>query len=516
MAFPYLSFICLTPVIGGLLLFLLPAERKRLLRISALVISLLPLLATFCLLSRFDRSISGLQFVERFTWISAINVDYFLGVDGLSMMMIFLTAWLTPLSILASFSIEKNIKTYFFLFLLLQTGMFGVFMALNFFHFFIFWELGLVPMFFLIKVWGSENRHYAAYKFFVYTLFGSVAMLLTFQFIYIATGSFDFIQLAQMGQSGVLSSKLLALSQRLGLPFTLGQVGTIAFLAISLAFAIKVPLWPFHTWLPDAHTQAPTAASMVLAGVLLKMGVYGFLRICLPFFPEVARHLTPFISWLILASIILGAFAAMAQQDLKRMIAYSSVNHMGYCMLGIFAATRQLGFLESTTAKAAALNGALLQMFTHGISAGALFFMVGVLYDRAHTRQLDAFGGLRKVMPVLAGLMSIAAFASLGLPGLSGFVSEFLIFRGGFALLTPFTIGATLGLLITAIYLLQMIAKIFHGPLKKDPSHHWHDMTFREIATAAPFILFMFWVGLYPAPFIRLTNQAVIKMIGIF
>ena len=369
-------------------------------------------------------------------------------------------------------------------------------------------------MFFLIKVWGSENRHYAAFKFFVYTLFGSIAMLLSFQFIYLATGSFDFIQLAKLGQSGLLSSKLALLAGRLGLPLSAKQVSTIAFLAISLAFAIKVPLWPFHTWLPDAHTQAPTAGSMVLAGVLLKMGVYGFLRICLPFFPEVAQRLAPTLSWLVLASILFGALAAMAQKDLKRMIAYSSVNHMGLCMLGILAVTRPIGLLDSTVAKASALNGALLQMLTHGVSAGALFFMVGVLYDRAHTRQLDAFGGVRKVMPVFAGLMAISTFASLGLPGLSGFTSEFLIFRGAFSLLTPFTVAATFGLLVTAVYLLSMIQKIFHGPLNE--THPWTDVTVREILTALPFILLMFWIGIYPSPFIRITNQAVLQMIGIF
>lgn len=512
--FPLLSFICLTPLGGALLLLVIPSGQKKLLRLTALEVSLLPLFAVLWLLTRFDRSLSSLQFVERLPWIPAIDVEYFLGVDGLSLMMVLLTAWLTPLSILASFSVEKNVKSYLSLFLLLETGMFGVFLALNFFHFFIFWEMGLVPMFFLIKVWGAENRDYAAFKFFVVTLLGSIAMLLSFQFIYLATGSFDFIQLAEWGQSGFLQSRLAALVERLGLPLTVAQVSTIAFLSISLAFAIKVPLWPFHTWLPDAHTQAPTAGSMVLAGVLLKMGVYGFLRICLPFFPEVARTLAPTLSWLALASILFGALAAMAQEDLKRMIAYSSVNHMGYCMLGIFAATKPLGFLDPTTAKAAALNGALLQMFTHGVSAGALFFMVGVLYDRAHTRKLDDFGGLRKAMPVFTGLMAISTFASLGLPGLSGFVSEFLIFRGTFSLLTPFTVAATFGLLITAVYLLSMIQKIFHGPLSE--THSWTDMTAREMLTALPFLLFMFWIGLYPSPFIRLTNQAVLQMIGIF
>ncbi len=503
MDFPLLSVINLSPLAGGLLLLCLPSERKTLLRWGAFLLSLVPFVLSLYLVSRFDRVSHAFQWVEKFPWIPAIHVDYFLAVDGLSLTMIFLTTFLTPLAILASFSVAKNVKTYLFLFLLLESGMLGVFMALNFFHFFLFWEIGLIPMFLLIKVWGSEDRHYAAFKFFVYTLFGSVAMLLTFQFFYLATNTFNFTELAELSRSGLLKAQLYFLVKRLGLTLSPQTIMTIGFFCVSLAFAIKVPIWPFHTWLPDAHTQAPTAGSMLLAGVLLKMGVYGFLRVVLPIFPEVARSLAPYLALLALASIVFGAFAAMAQTDLKRMIAYSSINHMGYCMLGIFAIASQ----GNAEAKASALNGVLLQMFNHGISAAALFFMVGVLYDRAHTRDFSQFGGLRKTMPVFAGLMGIATFSSLGLPGLNGFISEFLIFRGSFPLLTRLTLLATVGLLVTALYLLTMLERLFHGPPGKHPA--LPDIQARELAVAIPLVAFMFIIGVYPAPFLRLANQTV-------
>jgi len=504
------------PLAGGLLVLAAPRQRASLHRWIALVTSLGALAVAMVIWGRFDRSSAGIQFEECFPWIRPVNVFYHVGIDGLSMTMVLLTAVITPLCILASWSISANTRLYMFLFLLLQVGMFGVFTALNFIHFFVFWEMGLVPMFFLIKLWGGERRDYAAFKFFIYTMAGSVAMLLVFQFLYLATGTWDFIELAGIaGGDDGLAGPLRDLVERLGIRLPLATCAGLGFAGVALAFAIKVPIWPFHTWLPDAHTEAPTAGSIILAGVLLKMGVYGFLRAALPLFPDVAARFAMPLALLALASIILGAFAAMRQQDVKRMIAYSSVNHMGYCMLGIFAAAHAAAGPGFDGARADALNGAILQMFNHGITAGALFFLVGVIYDRAHTRSLLDFGGLRRVMPVYAGIMGIAAFSSIGLPGLNGFISEFLIFKGAFPILTPIVAAATLGLVITAVYLLAMLDKLFHGPVNE----RWAelpDMGRREILIAAPFLTYIFLVGVWPRPLLDVSNPAVLALIRLF
>jgi len=519
-SFPYLTIITWLPLLGGIVVLVLPRARESVARWTALGFSLAAFLIAFMMWMRFDPSAGGpdrLQFVERYPWIPSLGVDYFLGIDGLSVTMVLLTAIITPVAILASFNIQDRPRLYFFLFLLLETGMLGVFTALNFFHFFLFWESSLVPMFFLIKMWGGKNRDYAAFKFFVYTMAGSVAMLLVFQFIFLSTArTFDFMELARMAQEpGGLPARISAWFLGHGFAIPERTVGAIAFCAISLAFAIKVPMWPFHTWLPDAHTEAPTAGSIVLAGVLLKMGVYGFLRVVLPLFPEVTVAMAPYLAYLAIASVIFGAFAAMAQSDVKRMIAYSSVNHMGYCTLGIVAAVLAAEPGAFLASRASALNGTILQMFNHGITAGALFLLVGMIYDRAHTRNLDDFGGLRRVMPVFAGLMGIATFSSIGLPGLNGFVSEFMIFRGAFALLPGMTLLATIGLVVTAIYLLVMIQKIFLGPVNP----RWsglRDLTAHEIVTAAPLIFFMFYIGVYPRPLIDATNDAVVELLRLF
>jgi len=505
------------PLVGALVLLFVPKTNARAIKSLALVTSLAALGFALLLLLKFDSAQSGYQWGMKVAWIKAIHVDYYTGVDGMSMVLVLLTAVLMPLAIWASWGIDRHVKTYFFLFLLLETAMFGVFTALNFVHWFLFWEAGLVPAFFLIKIWGGENRNYAALKFFLYTLVGSITMFLGFQTLYLATGEWNFDKLAELAQSGQLTGMIGDFAAKLGIAWPASCCAFLVFLGVLLGFAVKVPIWPLHTWLPDAYTQAPTATSMVLTGVLSKMGVYGFLRILLPIFPVEMADSAMWLAVLTLITIVFGAVAGIYQKDIKRMISYSSINHVAFCILGIVAVAHSAGGVASAvTEKAAALNGAILQMFTHGISAAALFYLAGLLQDRAGgLRDMTAFGGLRKTMPVFCGLMGISAFASLGLPGLSGFVSEFLIFKGALPILTPVTILATLGLLATAIFLLRMLQFIFYCPLNE----RWKtlpDLSTREIFTAFPFIFAMFFIGIYPAPLVDLANGWTVELIRIF
>jgi len=496
MGFPVLTLVTFMPLLGALIVLLLPAANTRAIKQVAVITALVTLALGVIIWAAYDRGAGGLQLQERAAWIPSIGVDYHMGVDGVSVPLILLTTLLTPLCLwYSSFTIRERVKEFFFLFLLLETGMLGTFAALDLVLFYVFWELGLVPMYFLIGVWGGAKREYAAIKFFLYTLTGSVAMLLGFLYVYFSTGTFSIPDAAASMEA----------MRPFGANFT---VVSLAFWGIFLAFAIKLPLWPFHTWLPDAHTEAPTAGSVILAGVLLKLGGYGFVRILLPVFPSAFRYWAPLVATLAVISIVYGALVCIAQWDLKRLIAYSSVSHMGYVMLGIAAAAYALGTPQQATSGAIALNGAVLQMFSHGLITGSLFFLVGVIYDRAHTRDLRAFGGLGSIVPYFYGFMLVAAFASLGLPGLAGFWAEFMVFRGALAIMPVAAVVGGLGIVFTAGYILWKIMQhVFLGP----PNEKWlklPDMHSWEIITLAPLMASIVLVGLYPTPLVNIINTA--------
>ncbi|MDF1500942.1 MAG: NADH-quinone oxidoreductase subunit M [Anaerolineales bacterium] len=504
-----LSLILFSPVAGALLVFLVPGDRVRSIRWVAFLASLVPLGLSLWLWFAFDPGMQGYQFVEQAIWYEAINSSYHLGVDGISVPMVLLTTLLTPLAILISWSVEQNVRTYMMLFLMLATGMLGVFMSLDLLLFFVFWEVGLIPMYFLINQWGSENREYASFKFLIYTMAGSLGLLLAIQLIGVAAGTFDLITITQ--QWSTLSQPLTML----GLPITLSiaTVKKIAFWAFVVAFAIKVPVWPFHTWLPDAHTEAPTAGSMILAGVLLKLGAYGFLRLILPLYPVEAKFYAGVLALLATLAIVLGAFAAWGQDDFKRLVAYSSVNHMGFVVLGIAAAA----FAQATPLVAdgvIAVNGAVLQMFNHGLSAAGMFLLVGVVYDRAHTRDLNKLGGLFPLAPMYGGILIFTAMASLGLPGLNGFVSEFLVVRGAWPVFSFYTALSMLGLLITGAYILKGIAKVLHGPLNEEWVGHEMEINRREILAMAPLMVLMLFIGVWPKWILSVINETVLRLFG--
>jgi NADH-quinone oxidoreductase subunit M len=514
MSFPYLTVITLLPLIGAILIAGLESPRSPWPRRFALAVSFLALLTVACLWARFDGTNPEVQFVERYAWIPAINVQYFLGIDGIGLLMLVLSALVVPFALLAAGRDVDNPRAFCSLMLLLQAGLFGTFTALNFVHWFVFWELSLVPAYFLIKLWGGPNRTAAATQFFIYTLVGSVTMLLGFMAIFLSTGSFDFLELAEKvrGVDGGLMSYFTVKLAWYGL--SPQSLATLIFAGVFLGFAVKVPLFPFHTWLPLTYTEAPSVVTMVLTGVMSKMGVYGFLRILLPLFPEQMRSILTPLLWLSVATIIFSAFAAFAQRDLKRVMAYSSINHLGYCLLGIFAVAKwtenEPGWINQ---KAAALNGVVLQMFNHGITAAALFCFIALLERRTGRRGLDDFGGLRKVAPVFCGLMGISVFASLGLPGLNGFVGEFLIFKGAFPLATWATVLAVVGLLITAVFLLTVVQRVFHGPFNTAWAG-FPDLTARERWLLAPAILLMFAIGIYPQSLVQIVNPAVMQLIS--
>ncbi len=480
----------LVPLGGALLLSGAP---KNYARGIALTFNALTAILAVMLWRNFDTSAAGLQFVEHHAWIPAIGAEYLLGIDGLSLLLVLLTSLVFPFALLT----QRMSRGFYALMLFTQAALYGTFTAQNFLLWFLFYEMSLIPSFLLIKIWGGENRDRAATKFFVYTFLGSVAMLLSFLGIYFARGTFDFARLAELGRTGLLS----------------GNLAWFAFAGIFLGLAVKVPLFPFHTWLPDAYASAPVGASMILTGVLSKMGVYGFIRLLLPLFPNEIKIAGPWLLTLAVCSIIFASLAAWAQRDLKRMVAYLSINHLGYCMLGLFAVTATTAVPASEAQ--AALSGVFLQIFNHGITAAALFYFVGLLERRRGLRGLGDFGGLMQRTPLLCGWMSVAMFSSLGLPGLNGFIGEFLIFKGSFAVAAAFTAVAVFGLLITAIVFLRAMQALFSGPLAESCSA-FPDLLRHEKLVVIPVTLLMFAIGIAPQFLFNIFNATVVQMARLF
>jgi len=501
LGFPILSLITFLPLVGAILLLMMGREQIRSLRNLAFLTSLATFVASLPLPFSYDQTTPAVQLVERASWIPSIGVTYFFGLDGISLWLVMLTTFLSPLAILCSFeAIKHRAKEYYIFMLVLETGMLGVFLALDFFLFYVFWEVMLVPMYFLIGVWGSDRRLYSAIKFFLYTLFGSVVMLLGILAVYFyaagqtGTYTFDVLELMRVAYPSAPVITLLGVS----LSFQ-----DLVWLSFALSFAIKVPMFPFHTWLPDAHTDAPTAGSVILAGVLLKMGTYGFLRFNLPMFPEASQHFVPLVFVLSIIAIIYGAMVCMVQPDMKRLIAYSSVSHMGFVMLGMFAFNDQ------------GVQGSLLQMINHGLSTGGLFLIVGLVYDRRHTRLISELGGLSKQMPIYATLFAIIMFSSMGLPGLNGFIGEFLILIGAFRVSWVWGAFAVTGIVLGAAYMLWLYQRTMFGEITKEENKTLPDLDAREMATLLPIIAFCFWIGLYPAPFLRAMETSVANVIQI-
>jgi len=505
---------CLTavPLVGSMAVLTIGGKNNKVARGLALSFTFFALAMVLILWHWFNPALGGLQFEEVHTWIPTLGVQYHVGIDGLGLLMLLLSAIVTPMAIAASSQIRESVALYLSLILMLEAGLFGTFTALNFFHWFLFWELSLIPAFFLIRLWGGSQRATASNQFFLYTMVGSVALLLAFLAIFLCTGKFDFMDLAELARSGGLLPSLASALDWHG--FTVQRAALVLCFGVFLGFAVKVPLVPFHTWLPAAYAEAPSGTTMLLTGTMSKMGVYGFLRILLPiFFVQLRSVRTPLL-WLAVATIVLSAYAAMAQTDLKRIFAYSSINHLGYCMLGIFSV---LGFAGNrpgvANEQAAAMNGVFLQMFNHGITAATLFWFVALLEKRTGgLRGLNDFGGLRKVAPVFCGLMGIALFSSLGLPGLNGFVGEFLIFKGTFPLATWASSVSVLGLLLTAVFILTILQRVFSGPLRERWSQ-MPDLTAGERLALLPVIALMFVLGVYPQLVVGVVNSTAMQMV---
>jgi NADH-quinone oxidoreductase subunit M len=496
-----LTLLTFFPLVGILILFFIPSDRKSALRWTALATSLVPFALSLAVLDKFNAADVNLQLVEKYNWIQVAgwNIQYHLGIDGLSILLVLLTAFLTPISILSTWTaIEERVKDFMIFFLLLEVGMTGVFLAQDLFLFYIFWEFTLVPMYFLIGIWGGPRRIYSAIKFFLYTMAGSILMLLAILWLGIQGQTFSVPEL--IAQHNIPAN-----------------IQWWLFLAFTAAFAIKVPMWPLHSWLPDAHVEAPTAGSVILAGVLLKMGTYGFVRFNLPLFPEAAVYAAPWIALFATIGIIYGAAVSYAQSDVKKLVAYSSVSHLGFVMLGLFALNPE------------GIAGAILQMINHGLSTGALFLLVSMIYEQTHTREIKVYGGLWKITPIFGTIMLIVSLSSMGLPGLNGFVGEFTILLGAWGAGQNgvfywggvwFAAISALGVIMAAVYILYMFQKVFLGPqgeIVDEVKKHGHgirDLNWREIVTIVPILIFIFWIGIYPAPFFDLMAPAVNNLVA--
>ena len=485
---PILTFLTFLPTVGALALLFLPSARPALIRWFAFAISAATFFASIPLWTEFDAARRGMQFVERASWVPGLGISYHMGVDGISMLLILMTTFLTAIAILSSFtSVTERVKTYMATLLVLETGMIGVFAALDLVLFYVFWEAVLIPMYLIIGIWGGPRRVYAAVKFILYTVAGSLLMLVAILYLY-------FSYHASFGE---YTFDLLRLYDTpLG-----AQAQLWLFAAFALAFAIKVPMFPFHTWLPDAHVEAPTAGSVILAGVLLKMGTYGFVRFAMPLFPDATHAFAPAIIVLSLIGIIYGALVAMVQKDVKKLVAYSSVSHLGFVMLGVFALNTQ------------GLQGGILQMINHGLSTGALFLAVGILYERRHTREISEFGGVAEILPWFAAAFLVICLSSLGLPGLNGFVGEFLILLGAFRMDPVVAAVAALGVILAAVYLLWMYQRVLFGPVTNEKNRGMKDLSPREFWVLAPVIVLIVWIGVYPNPFLRKLDVSVSELL---
>ena len=485
----FLTFITFLPIIGALFLAFFPKENEGAIKQTALAVAAADFLLSLFLWTNFDSSTHKMQFELNTSWIESWGINYHIGLDGISLLLYVMTTFLTLICVIASWDVKKHIREYMMAMLALSTGMLGVFISLDLFIFYVFWEFQLVPMYIIVGVWGGPRRIYAAVKFFIYTAVGSLLMLVAIIWIYFHVKE----------TTGVATADILFITDNISAPL---DVQKWLWMAFFLAFAIKVPMFPFHTWLPDAHVEAPTAGSVILAGVLLKMGTYGFLRFNLPFFPQASYDFMPFVAWLSIIGIVYGALVSMVQEDLKKLVAYSSVSHLGFVMLGIFALNEY------------GIQGALIQNINHGISTGALFLLVGVIYDRRHTRLIKEFGGLSKQMPVYAVCFMIVALSSIGLPGMNGFVGEFLVLLGIFQVNGLWAACATSGVILAACYILWMFQRVMFLELNNPKNMELKDLNVRELITVIPLLVLIFWIGLYPKPFMKTFDASVNHLVS--